>query len=60
MPGTSTSWGFRVSFSDDALHLGDDDAAVVVGGHGEIERAEIGAFMLEAEIAALVRTTWRG
>ena len=47
--------GFQGTIPDDAFHLGDDDAAIVVGGHGEIERADIGAFVLEGEIAALVR-----
>ncbi len=38
----------------EALHLGDDDAAVVAGGQRLVERAEIGALMLVGEIAALV------
>ena len=33
MPGTLTAWVER-SALDDALDLGDDDAAVVVRGHG--------------------------
>jgi hypothetical protein len=40
---------------DHEFDLGDDDAAIVVGRHGEIEGAEIGALLLEGEIAALVR-----
>ena len=36
------------------LDLGDDDAAVVAGGERLIERAEIAAFVLVREVAALV------
>ena len=39
---------------DAAFDLGDDDAAVVVGGQGDIVGPEKGAFALEGEIAQLV------
>ena len=38
----------------DALHLRDDDAAIVAGRERLVERAEIGALMLVGEVAALV------
>ena len=38
----------------EALHLGDDDAAVVMGGQRLVEGAEIGALMLIGQIAALI------
>ena len=38
----------------DALDLRDDDAAIVARGERLIEAAEIGAFMLVGEVAALV------
>ena len=39
---------------DDALDLGDDDAAIVVRSQRLLQPAEIGAFMLIGQVAALV------
>jgi hypothetical protein len=47
--------GFQGIIPDDPFHLGNNDAAIVMGGHGEIERADVSALVLEGEIAALVR-----
>ena len=52
--------GLQRLIPDDALYLGDDNAAIVVGGHGEIECADIGAFLLEGEIAAFIGRSSHG
>ena len=39
----------------DALHLGNDDAAIVAGGERLVEPAEIGALVLVGQVAAFVR-----
>ncbi|ENN85758.1 hypothetical protein RHSP_03418 [Rhizobium freirei PRF 81] len=54
-PGYAHIVRLQRTFLGDALDLRDDDAAVVAGSQSLIKAAEIGAFMLIGEIAALVR-----
>ena len=54
MPGTRTACAGSVRPSAQPLHLGDDDAAVVVRGERLVEHAERRALVLGREVAELV------